>query len=40
MSGMKDEALSHVTFGLNTHVSSTTKVSPFEFAHGFKARVR
>jgi hypothetical protein len=34
-----DEALPHVTFGLNTHVSSATKVSPFEFAHGFKARV-
>jgi len=34
-----DEALPHVTFGLNTHVSSATKVTPFEFAHGFKARV-
>jgi len=34
-----DEALPHVTFCLNTHVSSATKVSPFEFAHGFKARV-
>ena len=26
-------------FSLNTHVNSATKVSPFEFAHGFKARV-
>jgi len=34
-----DEALPHVTFGLNTHVSSATKVSPFDFAHEFKARV-
>jgi len=34
-----DEALLHVTFGLNTHVSTATKVSPFEFAHGFPARV-
>ena len=34
-----DEALPHVTFGLNTHVSSATKVSPFEFAHGFETRV-
>ena len=34
-----DEALPNVTFGLNTHVSITTKVSPFEFAHGFQARV-
>jgi len=31
-----DEALPH---GLNTHVSTATKVSPFEFAHGFPARV-
>jgi len=30
-----DEALPHVTFGLNTHMSTVTKVSPFEFAHGF-----
>ena len=29
----------HVTFGLNTHMSTATKVSPFEFAHGFPARV-
>ena len=34
-----DEALPHVTFGLNTHTSTATKVSPFEFAHGFPARV-
>ena len=34
-----DEALPHVTFGLNTHMSTTTKVSPFEFAHGLPARV-
>jgi len=31
--------LQHVTFGLNTHVSTATKVSPFEFAHGFPAWV-
>ena len=31
-----DEALPH---GLNTHVSTATKVSPFEFAHGFPAQV-
>ena len=34
-----DAALPHVTFGLNTHVSTATRVSPFEFAHGFPARV-
>jgi len=34
-----DEALPHVTFGLNTHVSTATKVSLCEFAHGFPARV-
>ena len=34
-----DLALPHITFGLNTHVSTATKVSPFEFAHGFPARV-
>ena len=34
-----DLALPHITFGLNTHVSTTTKLSPFEFAHGFPARV-
>jgi len=32
-----DAALPHVTFGLNMHVSTATKVSPFEFAHGFPA---
>jgi len=34
-----DLALPHITFGLDTHVSTATKVSPFEFAHGFSARV-
>jgi len=34
-----DEALPRVTFGLNMHVSTATKVSPFEFAHSFPARV-
>ena len=34
-----DQALRHITFGLNNHVSAATKVSPFEFAHGFQARV-
>jgi hypothetical protein len=34
-----DEALPHLCFGLNTHVSSATGVSPFELAHGFPARV-
>ena len=34
-----DLALPHITFGLNTHISTTTKLSPFEFAHGFPARV-
>jgi len=34
-----DLALPHITFGHNTHVSTDTKVSPFEFAHGFPARV-
>jgi len=29
----------HITFGLNTHISTTTKLSLFEFAHGFPARV-
>ena len=32
-------ALPHIMFGLNTHVSTATKVSPFEFAHGFQAQV-
>jgi len=30
-----DLALPHITFGLNTHVSTVTTVSPFEFTHGF-----
>ena len=34
-----DLALPHITFGLNTHISTTTKLSPFKFAHGFPARV-
>ena len=34
-----DLALPRITFGLNTHVSTATKLSPFEFAHGFPARV-
>jgi hypothetical protein len=34
-----DEALPHVTFDLNTHVSIATNVSPFEFARGFPSRV-
>jgi len=34
-----DLALPHITFGLNTHISTTIKLSPFEFAHGFPARV-
>jgi len=34
-----DEALPHVTCGLNTHLSTGTKVNPFEFVHGFPARV-
>jgi len=34
-----DLVLPHITFGLNTHVSTTTKLSPLEFAHGFPARV-
>jgi len=34
-----DDALPHLTFGLNTHMSADTKVSPFEFVHGFRAHV-
>jgi hypothetical protein len=34
-----DETLDHLCFGLNTHVSSATGMSPFELAHGFPARV-
>ena len=33
-----DRALPHICFGLNTHVSSATRMSPFELAHGFPAR--
>ena len=28
-----DLALPHITFGLITHISTTTKLLPFEFAH-------
>jgi len=31
--------LPHITFGLNSHTSAATGVSPFEFAHGFSPRV-
>ncbi len=34
-----DETLTHLCFGLNTHVSSVTGVSPFELAYGFPDRV-
>jgi len=34
-----DLALPHITFGLNSHISAATGVSPFEFAHGFSPRV-
>jgi len=34
----KTRALPHTTFGLNNHVSTSTRMSPFEFAHGFTAR--
>jgi len=34
-----DLALPHITFGLNSHISAVTGVSPFEFAHGFPPRV-
>ena len=34
-----DDALPHVTFGLNAHMSAATKDRPFEFAHGLRARV-
>jgi len=33
-----DRALPYVTFGLNNHVSTATRMSLFEFAHGFTAR--
>jgi hypothetical protein len=31
--------LTHLCFGLNTHVSSSTGTSPFDLGHGFPARV-
>jgi hypothetical protein len=34
-----DQALPHLCFGLNSHVSSATGTSPFELAHGFPPRV-
>ena len=34
-----DEALPHICFGLNTHLSLATRTSAFELAHGFPARV-
>ena len=34
-----DEVLPHLCFGLNSHVSSATGMSPFELANGFPARV-
>ncbi len=34
-----DEEFPHLCFGLNTHVSSDTDVSPFELVHGFPVRV-
>jgi len=34
-----DLTLPHNTFGLNSHISAGTGVSPFEFAHGFSPRV-
>jgi hypothetical protein len=34
-----DEALPHICFGLNTHMSLATHTSAFEMAHGFPARV-
>jgi len=33
-----DRALPHITFGLSNHISTATRMSPFEFAHGFTAR--
>ena len=34
-----DLAFPYITFGLNSHISAATGVSPFEFAHGFSPRV-
>ena len=33
-----DRALPQITSGLNNHISTATRMSPFEFAHGFTAR--
>jgi len=33
-----DRALPHITFGLKNHISTATRMSPFEFAHSFTAR--
>jgi len=33
-----DQAPPHITFRLNNHISTATRMSPFEFAHGFTAR--
>jgi len=35
----RDLALPHIIFGLNSHISAATGVSPFEFAHRFSPRV-
>ena len=34
----RNRALLHITFGLNNHISTATRMSLFEFAHGFTAR--
>jgi len=39
LGGVINPDLPYVTFGLNMHVSSATKVSPLEFAHSFPAKV-
>jgi len=33
-----DRALPHVTFGLNNHISTETRMTSLEFVHGFTAR--
>ena len=35
-----DRGLPHITFGLNNHISTATRTSPFEFAHGFTAHTQ
>jgi len=35
-----NRALTHITFSLNNHISTATRTSPFEFAHGFTARTQ